>query len=60
VPILAFVKLVIHLVILLVLLSAMGVADQMWIDTALLLSVATLTTVMWMVKTGHVPQLLFR
>jgi predicted permease len=93
VPILTVIKLVIHPVLLFCLLSVIGITDQMWINTALLMaalppalnvfvfarhydtwveqastsvllgtlvSVATLTTVMWLVKTGHVPQLLFR
>ena len=93
IPPLAFVKLVLHPVLLFFLLSLFGPFDQAWIDTALLmaalppalnvfvfarqydawveqassavlvgtlLSVVTLTTVMWMVKTQHVPALLFR
>jgi predicted permease len=93
IPPLAFVKLVLHPVLLFVLLSLFGPFDRIWIDTALLmaalppalnvfvfarqydawveqassavlvgtvLSVVTLTSVMWMVKTGHVPPLLFR
>ena len=93
IPPLAFVKLLLHPVLLFVLLSLFGPFDQVWIDTALLmaalppalnvfvfarqydawveqassavlvgtlLSVVTLTSVMWMVKTGHVPALLFR
>jgi hypothetical protein len=93
IPPLAFVKLVLHPVLLFFLLSLFGPFDQAWIDTALLmaalppalnvfvfarqydawveqassavlvgtlLSVVTLTTVMWLVKTGNVPPLLFR
>jgi predicted permease len=93
VPILVFIKLLVHPVVLFFFISLMGVSDPVWVGTALLMaslppalnvfvfarhydrwiepasssvllgtlvSVATLTTVMWMVKTGHVPPLWFR
>jgi predicted permease len=93
VPALTTMKLVIHPVILFLLLSALGVDNEIWIYTAILMaalppalnvfvfareydtwveqasssvlfgtvmSVATLTAVMWLAKTHHLPALLFR
>jgi predicted permease len=93
IPPLAFIKLVLHPLVLFLLLSLFGPFDQIWIDTALLmaalppalnvfvfarqydawveqassavligplLSVVTLTTVMWLVKTHNLPGLLFQ
>lgn len=93
IPPLAFIKLVLHPLVLFLLLSLFGPFDQIWIDTAVLmaalppalnvfvfarqydawveqassavlvgtlLSVVTLTTVMWLVKTHHLPGLLFQ
>ncbi len=93
VPVLIFIKLIVHPVVLFVLLSVLHVTDPVWTGTALLMaalppalnvfvfaryydrwiepastavllgtlvSVLTLTTVMWMVKTGNLPPLLFR
>ena len=93
VPPLAMVKLIVHPLLILLLLSMLGPFEPSWVDTALLMaalppalnvfvfarqydswveqassavlvgtlvSVVTLTSVMWMVKTGTLQQLLFR
>ncbi len=93
VPPLAFVKLLLHPVLVFLLLSLLGPFDPVWIATAVLMaalppalnvfvfarqydawveqassavligtlmSVVTLTSVMWMVKSGSLPALLFR
>ncbi|HEY4980594.1 MAG TPA: AEC family transporter [Pseudolabrys sp.] len=63
VPFLTEVKLILHPVLMFLLLSLFGPFEQYWVYTAVLIgtlvSVVTLTSVMWMVKTGTLPPLLF-